>query len=74
VTLWLGPEVLTVEFAGDALARYDVEYSSGTGTAAGGARGHLREVKKPRLFTTRHRSTQLRLFSDALSLSGPIGK
>ena len=61
--LWLGPEVFTVEFAGDTLACYGVvEYSSGTGTATDGARGHLREVKKPWLFATRHRSTQLRLF------------
>jgi len=63
VPLWLGPEVFTVEFAGDTLACYGVvEYSSGTGTATDGARGHLREVKKPWLFATRHRSTQLRLF------------
>ena len=51
-----------MEFAGDTLACYDVEYSSGTGTATDGARGRLREVNKPRLFATRHRSTQLRLF------------
>jgi hypothetical protein len=63
VPLWLGPEVFTVEFAGDPLACYEVvEHSSGTGTATDGARGHLRKVKKPRLFATRHRSTQLRLF------------
>jgi len=60
VPLWLGPEVFTVEFAGDILACYDVEYSSGTATDS--ARGHLREVKTPRLFVTRHRSTQPRLF------------
>jgi hypothetical protein len=62
VPLWLGPEVFTVEFAGDTLACFDVEYSSGSGTVTDGTRGHLREVKKPRLFATRHRSTQLRLF------------
>ena len=72
VPLWLGPEVFTVEFAGDTLACYGVvEYSSGTATATDGARGHLREVKKPRLFATRHRSTQLRLFKlDAPARTG----
>ena len=71
VTLWLGPEVLSVEFAGDTLARYDVEYSPGTATATDGARGRLRKVNKPRLFATRHRSTQLRLFTlDVLGETG----
>lgn len=71
VTLWLGPEVLSVEFAGDTLARYDVEYPSGTVTATDGARGCLRKVKKPRLFATRHRSAQLRLFTlDVLGETG----
>jgi transposase len=63
VALWLGPEILTVEFAGDTLARYEVEYSPGTGEVADGARGPLKGVKKPRLFATRHRCTQLRLFT-----------
>jgi len=56
VALWLGAESLAVEFAGDALARYDVEYSART--------NQLREVKKPRLFETIHRRTpaQPRLF------------
>ena len=56
VTLWLGPDALGVEFAGDTLARYEVEYS---------ARANLlREVKRPRLFETAYRrgSTQPRLF------------
>ncbi len=56
VALWLGAESVAVEFAGDTLARYDVEYS---------ARANLlREVKKPRLFETIHRRTlaQPRLF------------
>ncbi len=56
VALWLGSESLTVEFAGDALARYEVEYST--------RMNELREVKKPRLFETVHRRTpaQPRLF------------
>lgn len=65
VTLWLGPDVLTVEFAGDTLARYDVEYSTRT--------DRLREVKKPRLFETAHRRglTQPRLFE--LTTLGEMG-
>lgn len=59
VALWLGTDSLTVEFAGETLARYEVAYSP----AAGGAAGRLREVKSPRLFATRyHYSLQLRLF------------
>ena len=56
VTLWLSPEVLSVEFAGSPLTRYDVEYSART--------DRLREVKRPRLFETAHRrrSAQPRLF------------
>ncbi len=65
VTLWLAPEVLTVEFAGEPLARYDVEYSAQT--------KNLREVKRPRLFETSHRIAvaQLRLFElEALGETG----
>ena len=65
VALWLGPDVLSVEFAGDALGRYEVEYSART--------NRLREVKKPRLFETPHRrsSTQPRLFElDTLGEGG----
>ncbi len=56
VALWLGAESLAVEFAGDTLARYAVEYSART--------NRLREVKKPRLFETVHRRSpaQPRLF------------
>lgn len=54
VALWLGAENLAVEFAGDTLARYDVQYSMST--------KRLREVKKPRLFETPHRVIELRLF------------
>lgn len=65
VTLWLGPDVLTVEYAGEPLARYDVEYSPGA--------GRLREVKRPTLFETSYqwRRMQPRLFRlDALGESG----
>lgn len=56
MTLWLGPDVLSIEYAGDTLARYDVGYSART--------DRLREVKRPRLFETAHRrgSTQPRPF------------
>ena len=56
VALWLGTESLSVEFAGDTLARYDAEYSART--------NRLREVRRPRLFETVHRRTsaQPRLF------------
>ena len=65
VTLWLGPEVLTVEFAGERLARYDVEYSPQT--------DRLREVKRPRLFETLHlvADVQLKLFD--LEVLGETG-
>ena len=63
VTLWLGPDVLNVEFAGEPLARYAVEYSPRT--------DRLREVKRPRLFSHRFAVAQLRLFElDALGESG----
>ncbi len=65
VTLWLGPEVLTVEFAGESLARYDVEYSVWT--------KNLREVTRPQLFESSYRVAiaQLRLFElEALGESG----
>ncbi len=42
VVLWLGTETLTVEYAGEALSRYEVEYLS--------EGGKLREVKHPTLF------------------------
>jgi hypothetical protein len=65
VALWLGSEVLTVEYAGEPLARYDVEYSPRT--------KNLREVKKPQLFEASHRVrvAQLRLFE--LEALGEIG-
>ena len=63
VALWLGTESLTVEYAGQALSRYEVEYISDT--------GKLREVKRPTLFETSHTSRQPRLFDlDALGEDG----
>lgn len=63
VALWLGTESLTVEYAGQALSRYEVEYISDT--------GKLREVKRPTLFETFHTSRQPRLFDlDALGENG----
>ena len=61
--LWLGADGLTVEFGGEVLSRYDVEYQPGT--------RRLREVKRPRLFATRYHSLQPRLFGlDALGEGG----
>jgi putative transposase len=56
VALWLGAESLSVEFAGDTLARYDACYSARS--------NRLREVGRPRLFETVHRRApaQPRLF------------
>lgn len=55
VALWLGMESLTVEYAGETLSRYEVEYSANT---AGGLRG----VQKPMLFETSYGLLQLGLF------------
>ncbi len=54
VALWLGAESLTVEYAGQAPSRYEIEYLSGT--------GKLREVKRPILFETSYALQQPRLF------------
>lgn len=53
VALWLGSESPSVEYDGEALSRYEVDYQRDA--------GKLREVKSPRLFATRHRSLQPRL-------------
>jgi hypothetical protein len=57
VALWLGPDELSVEFAGATLARYEeVAYSARA--------DRLRQVKRPRLFeaTPRRGFPQPRLF------------
>jgi hypothetical protein len=62
VALWLCGESLTVEYAGETLSRYEVEYRP--------RGGGLRDVRRPELFETAHRRSwsQLRLFrlEDAL--------
>lgn len=52
--LWLDEETLTVEYQGQALSRYEIALQAET--------GKLREVKRPQLLETAHRSPQLRLF------------
>ncbi len=64
VALWLGTGGLSVEYGGQPLSRYDVSLSTG------GAK--LKDVTNPRLFVTRHRSPQLKLFAleEALGSGG----
>ena len=52
--LWLQDKSLTLEHAGEALSRYEVEPLPGT--------TELRAVTKPKLFETSYRRAQLRLF------------
>ena len=63
VSLWLGSDTLSVEYAGQTLSRYEVDYRPHGG-------GGLREVGRPQLFETAHQRSwpQLRLFGleDAL--------
>lgn len=58
VALWLGGDVLSVEYAGEALSRYEVEYQPGSGSMA----GKLIRVRHPELFETAHLLPQPRLF------------
>ncbi len=64
VTLWLAPEALTIEFAGEPLARYDVQYSP--------ANAELRQVGRAILFETSVVTHQPRLFdlTEALGETG----
>jgi putative transposase len=64
VALWLGDEGLVVEYGGDALSRYDVLFSPGS--------PRLERVANPRLFATKYRPPQLKLFSldEALGEAG----
>jgi hypothetical protein len=64
VVLWLGDDGLVVEYGGDALSRYEVAFSPGE--------TRLESVTNPRLFATRYRSPQLKLFAleDALGPGG----
>jgi len=52
--LWLQGGSLTLEHAGQALARYDATWEEGS--------GRLLTVTRPRLFETPHASPQMRLF------------
>lgn len=52
--LWLQAGSLTLEHAGQALARYDAAWEEGS--------GRLLAVTRPRLFETPHASPQMRLF------------
>jgi transposase InsO family protein len=54
VALWLSSDALSIEYAGEALSRYKVEYRPGS--------GGLKQVRSPELFETAHRLPQLRLF------------
>ncbi len=62
--MWLGNDGLVVEYAGQTLSRYDVSLSSGA--------AKLKDVTNPKLFVTKYRTPQLRLFGleDALGESG----
>jgi len=54
VALWIGTDGLAVEYAGQTLSRYDISLTPG--------KRKLEKVTNPRLFATRYRSPQLRLF------------
>ncbi len=64
VALWLGDGGLVVEYGSDTLSRYDVAFSTGA--------PRLAEVTNARLFATKHRPLQLKLFNleDALGRNG----
>lgn len=64
VALWLGDGGLVVEYGGDTLSRYDVSFSPGASRLDG--------ITNARLFATRHRSPQLKLFplEEALGSDG----
>ncbi len=64
ITLWLAPEALTVEFAGEPLARYEVQYSP--------ANAELRKVGRATLFETSVVTHQPRLF-DLIEALGEKG-
>jgi transposase len=58
--LWLAAESLTLEYAGETLSRYDVQYVPDS--------SKLKEITRPRLFETSYMLAQFRLFDleDAL--------
>jgi putative transposase len=62
--VWLGEDDLVIEYGGDTLSRYDVSFSPGA--------PKLEAVRNARLFATRHRPPQLKLFTlgEALGKGG----
>ena len=64
VALWLGGDSLSIEYGGQTLSRYDISLSSDT--------AKLEAVRNPRIFVTRYRTPQLKLFAleDGLGESG----
>ena len=61
--LWLQEESLKLEYRGQPLSRYGVEFVAGT--------GELRAVARPRLFETPHAVPRPKLFAlDALNDEG----
>jgi hypothetical protein len=54
VALWLGNDRLTVEYGGQTLSSYDVSLS---------ATAKLENVTNPKLFVSRYRTPQLKLFA-----------
>ena len=58
--LWLAAESLTLEYAGETLSRYDVQYVPDS--------SKLKEITRPRLFETSYMLAQFKLFDleDAL--------
>ena len=58
VALWLSSGALSVEHAGEALSRYEVEYKPGSR----GQAGKLIQVRRPMLFETSFAAPQMRLF------------
>lgn len=57
--LWISSEELTIEYAGELLSRYEVEYDP---TASPNFVGRLRKVKSPTLFEISVRLAQPKLF------------
>ena len=62
--LWLGNDGLAVEYEGQTLSRYDISLTPDE--------RKLEKVTNPRLFATRYRSPQSRLFSPENALGEPV--
>lgn len=59
--LWLREETLTIEYAGEPLSGYEIEYAARSPGRRSGA-GRLLRVRRPTLFESSHASGQPRLF------------